>query len=159
MYYTEMDPFTLKPVYIAKKLRDRRTQRALMQFFKPENYFEVREALREAGRQDLIGDGCDALIPATPPREALERRRREANEAMDGTYVHKIANPSKAKFKSRQSRPNHPQARTSSQNNSQNNQAQSKQAPSKQAQPRRSSSKQGRARNTKGYRPGRKGAQ
>lgn len=167
MYYTEMDPFTLKPVYIAKKLRDRRTQRALMQFFKPENYFEVREALREAGRQDLIGDGCDALIPATPPREALERRRREANEAMDGTYVHKIANPSKPKFKSRQSRPNHPQAGQPRQNKSQNHQSQPKQA-----QPNRSSTthsnplgdapasrKQGRARNTKGYRPGRKGAQ
>jgi uncharacterized radical SAM protein YgiQ len=92
MYYTELDPFTLKPVYIAKKLRDRRTQRALMQFFKPENYFEVREALRAVGRQDLIGDGCDALIPAQPPREALQRRRREANEALDGKYVHTIEN-------------------------------------------------------------------
>lgn len=127
MYYTELDPFTLKPVYIAKKLRDRRTQRALMQFFKPENYFEVRDALREAGRQDLIGDGCDALIPSLPPREALERRRREANVAMDGTYVHTIANSAKKK-------PGNSQAN-------------------------RPGQKQGRARNTKGYRPGRKGAQ
>ena len=31
-----------------------------MQFFKPENYFEVRKALRQAGREDLIGGGCDA---------------------------------------------------------------------------------------------------
>ena len=35
-----------------------------MQCFKPENYFEVRKALQEAGRQDRIGSGCDALIPA-----------------------------------------------------------------------------------------------
>ena len=49
MYYTGIDPFTKKPVYIAKHLRDRKLQRALMQFFKPENYFEVREALRAGG--------------------------------------------------------------------------------------------------------------
>ncbi|MCA9201448.1 MAG: YgiQ family radical SAM protein, partial [Planctomycetales bacterium] len=59
MYYTGIDPFTKKPVYIAKQLRDRKLQRALLQFFKPENYFEVRKALEEAGRQDLIGEGCD----------------------------------------------------------------------------------------------------
>ena len=48
MYHTGIDPFTKKPVYVAKHLRDRKLQRALMQFFKPENYFEVREALQQA---------------------------------------------------------------------------------------------------------------
>ncbi len=67
MYYTGIDPFTKKPVHIARQLRDRKLQRALMQFFKPSNYFEVRDALREAGRQDLIGSGCDCLIPSSPP--------------------------------------------------------------------------------------------
>jgi hypothetical protein len=55
-------------------------QRALLQFFKPENYFETRRALVGAGRGDLIGDGCDALIPATPPREAIEARRAAAQK-------------------------------------------------------------------------------
>jgi radical SAM superfamily enzyme YgiQ (UPF0313 family) len=82
MYHTGYDPFTMKPVYIAKHLRDRRLQRALLQFFKPENYFEVRQALEGAGRQDLIGSGCDCLIPERPPKAALSRRRRKANEAM-----------------------------------------------------------------------------
>jgi uncharacterized radical SAM protein YgiQ len=82
MYHTGLDPFTKKPVYIAKHLRDRKLQRALMQFFKPENYFEVRKALEQAGRQDLIGEGCDCLIPTRPPREALDKRRRQANEAV-----------------------------------------------------------------------------
>ena len=82
MYHTGYDPFTMKPVYIAKHLRDRRLQRALLQFFKPENYFEVRKALEQAGRQDLIGSGCDCLIPDRPPKEALSRRRRKANEEM-----------------------------------------------------------------------------
>ena len=76
MYYTGIDPFTKQQVYVAKGLRDRKMQRALMQFFKPENWFTVREALIEAKRTDLIGDGCDCLIPADPPKEALEARRR-----------------------------------------------------------------------------------
>jgi uncharacterized radical SAM protein YgiQ len=90
MYYTGLDPFTKKPVHIAKNLRDRKLQRALMQFFKPENYFEVRAALLEAGRADLIGSGCDCLIPERPPKEAIERRRKEAGKQFRGEYVHTI---------------------------------------------------------------------
>jgi hypothetical protein len=90
MYYTGIDPFTKKPVHIARHLRDRKLQRALMQFFKPENYFEVRKALVEAKRTDLIGSGCDCLIPAKPPREALDRRRNDANSRFRGEYVHTV---------------------------------------------------------------------
>ena len=92
MYYTGIDPFTKKPVHTAKNLRDRKLQRALMQFFKPENYFEVREALTQANRTDLIG-GCDGLIPANPPKEAIEARRRQVNPA--GDHYHTVANPAK----------------------------------------------------------------
>jgi len=81
MYHTGLDPMTQEPVKITKGLRDRRMQRALLQFFKPENYFEVRRALEQAGRHDLIGSGCDCLIPERPPREALDRKRREATQA------------------------------------------------------------------------------
>ncbi len=80
MYHTGLDPFTKKPVFIAKHLRDRKLQRALMQFFKPENYFEVRRALEQAGRQNLIGSGCDCLIGDHPPKAALDRRRKRANQ-------------------------------------------------------------------------------
>jgi radical SAM superfamily enzyme YgiQ (UPF0313 family) len=91
MYYTGLDPRTLEPVTVAKTMRDRRFQRALLQFFKPENYFAVRQALRAAGRADLIGDGCDALITASPPREALEARRQQADHEVRGeAYVHQI---------------------------------------------------------------------
>lgn len=82
MYHTGLDPFTLKPVHIARHLRDRKVQRALLQFFKPENYFDVRKALETSGRQELIGNGCDCLIPAQPPKQALDRRRKQANEAV-----------------------------------------------------------------------------
>src|SRR5579859_8077337 len=90
MYYTGIDPFTKQEVYVARNLRDRKLQRALMQFFKPENYFEVRKALEEAGRTDLIGGGCDALIPAQPPKEALKARMERANEAVKADHVHTI---------------------------------------------------------------------
>jgi hypothetical protein len=66
----------------------------LMQFFKPENWFEVREALVQANRADLIG-GCEGLIPANPPKEALEAKRRQANEALRGDHYHTVANPAK----------------------------------------------------------------
>ena len=42
MYYTGIDPFTGHEIQIARQLKDRKAQRALLQFFKPENYFEVR---------------------------------------------------------------------------------------------------------------------
>ncbi|MCG3131873.1 MAG: hypothetical protein FLDDKLPJ_02683 [Phycisphaerae bacterium] len=78
MYYTGLDPMTMKPVHVATRLRERRFQRSLLQFFKPANYFTVRRLLLDHGRADLIGDGCDALIPSRPPREAIEARRQEA---------------------------------------------------------------------------------
>ncbi len=91
MYHTGLDPFTGQEVFVAKKLHDRKLQRALLQFFKPENYFEVREALLKAGRGDLIGSGCDALIPAQPPKAALRARMERAGKALtEGNYVHTI---------------------------------------------------------------------
>src|SRR5690242_18878074 len=92
LYYTGIDLFTKQQVYVARGLRDRKTQRALMQFFKPENWFTVREALIQAGRQDLIGSSCDCLIPAQPPKEAIEARRKRVN-APD--HYHTVANPAK----------------------------------------------------------------
>jgi hypothetical protein len=93
MYYTGIDPFSGQEVYIARQLKDRKLQRALLQFFKPENWFKVRKALEQAGRQDLIGSSSDALIPAHPPREALKARRQQANQTARGEYVHQIPNP------------------------------------------------------------------
>ncbi len=109
MYYTGIDPFTNKPVHISRGLKDRKLQRALMQFFKPENYFEVREALIQAGRSDLIG-GCEGLIPANPPKEAIEARRRQANRAVqddgDDDHYHTVANPAKGEKPGEQGLPN-----------------------------------------------------
>lgn len=96
MYHTGMDPFTKEPVTVAKGLRDRKMQRALMQFFKPENYFAVREALEKAGRTDLIGNGCDALIPASPPRAALDARMARAKaDLANSDHYHAVGRDGK----------------------------------------------------------------
>ena len=104
VYHTGIDPFTKETVFVAKHLRDRKLQRALMQFFKPDNYFEVRTALLRAGRNDLIGNGCDALIPEHPPQEAIARRRKTANERFTGEYVHSGGGVEHNTFSKRQSR-------------------------------------------------------
>lgn len=97
MYYTGIEPMTRKSVHVDKHLKNRKLQRALMQFFKPENYFQVREALVQAGREDLIGSGCDALIPAYPPKAALDARRERATREISGRYVHTIPVPAPEK--------------------------------------------------------------
>jgi hypothetical protein len=90
MCYAAIDPFTKKPVTVARQLRDCKLQRALMQFFEPESYFEVRRALELAGRRDLIGSGRDGLIPAKPAREPILTRRRRANGAVREDHCHAV---------------------------------------------------------------------
>ena len=62
MYYTELDPYTLKKVYVAKTPHEKALQRALMQYFIPKNYDLVYEALKKSGRNDLIGTSKKCLI-------------------------------------------------------------------------------------------------
>lgn len=77
MYHTGKNPLRWKDtpkgkqwekVYVAKGMRERRMQRALLQYFLPENYYDVKMALRDFGREDLIGNGPKCLIPPYPPR-------------------------------------------------------------------------------------------
>jgi uncharacterized radical SAM protein YgiQ len=62
MYYTGVDPRTMKPVYVPKNPHEKAMQRALMQYRNPENYELVKEALHIAGREDLIGFDKKCLI-------------------------------------------------------------------------------------------------
>ena len=68
MFYTGVDPRTMKPVYIPRDPHEKAMQRALIQYRKPENYKLVKEALRKAGREDLIGYGSKCLIRPVPPK-------------------------------------------------------------------------------------------
>jgi len=62
MYYTGLDPATMKPMYIPRSEKDKSIQRALMQWKKPENREIVRRTLIKAGREDLIGYGKHCLL-------------------------------------------------------------------------------------------------
>ena len=63
MYYTGLDPNTMKPVYVPKTVEEKAMQRALLQFKNPKNFDLVRKALRECGRDALIGNGKQCLVP------------------------------------------------------------------------------------------------
>ena len=62
MYYTGLDPYTMKEVYCAKNPHDKALQRALLQYFNPKNAALVEEALKRCHRYDLIGNGEGCLI-------------------------------------------------------------------------------------------------
>ena len=58
----------MEPVYIPRDPHEKAMQRALIQYRKPENYKLVKEALRKAGREDLVGYGAKCLIRPVPPK-------------------------------------------------------------------------------------------
>ena len=62
MFYTELDPYTLEKVFVAKNSHDKAMQRALIRYFDPKNQAIVEEALIKARRTDLIGNSPDCLI-------------------------------------------------------------------------------------------------
>ena len=75
MFYTGLDPYTMKEVYVAKDPHEKAMQRALLQYFNPKNKSLVIEALRKAGRHDLIGFGDKCLV--TPNKPAIKQGREK----------------------------------------------------------------------------------
>jgi len=69
MYYTGLDPFTGKKVYVAKNKKEKAMQRALMHYRNPANYELVYEALEKAGRLDLVGNAHKCLIRRKEKRQ------------------------------------------------------------------------------------------
>ncbi|MCR5305006.1 MAG: YgiQ family radical SAM protein [Oscillospiraceae bacterium] len=76
MFYTGLDPYTMEPVYVPRTPQEKAEQRALLQYFKPENYAVIRAALRKAGRRDLIGRGPHCLVPAEDRAAELRKPHR-----------------------------------------------------------------------------------
>ena len=102
IFYTGLDPITLKPVYVPKTKEEKAMQRALLQFSNPKNYNLVYDALMKGGREDLIGNGPKCLI------KSKEQRYKEA---------HGLVRPkskSKGKHKSSSSRNGRPNDKNSS---------------------------------------------
>ncbi len=73
MFYTGLDPYTMQEVYVAKDPHEKAMQRALLQYFNPKNADLVREALRKAGRHDLIGYGDKCLV--APKKQSVPSGR------------------------------------------------------------------------------------
>ena len=80
MFYTELDPYTLKPVYVAKSPHEKALQRALMQYFVPKNRALVEGALKKAGRSDLIGTGPNYLIRPLHPQAQANGKNNNSNK-------------------------------------------------------------------------------
>ena len=78
MFYTGLDPYTMKPIYVPKTPAEKAEQRALLQYFRPENRAIVLRALREAGRSDLIGYGEKCLVR---PDSGYTRPKSESKSA------------------------------------------------------------------------------
>ena len=87
MFYTGLDPYTLKPVFVEKTAEGKALQRALLQYYEPRNAEKVIKALKMTHREDLI----PLLVPAEG-RRAVQRSARRAEPAEvtihnDGTYT------------------------------------------------------------------------
>ncbi len=77
MYYTGINPLSMKPVYVATDYHEKQLQRALLQYNRPQNADLVREALTRVGREDLIGYGPECLVrPKTTPRPQEKKADR-----------------------------------------------------------------------------------
>jgi uncharacterized radical SAM protein YgiQ len=79
MYYTELDPRTMEPVYVPKTAHEKAMQRALIQYRKPQNYNLVYEALMKAGRDDLIGFDKRCLIRPRQMANAFKPNKTTGN--------------------------------------------------------------------------------
>ncbi|MBR2867975.1 MAG: YgiQ family radical SAM protein [Clostridia bacterium] len=81
MFYTGLDPYTMKEVYVAKDPHEKALQRALLQYFDPRKKELVIEALRKAGRSDLIGNSDKCLVRAAqkPSTSNIKNNRYDGN--------------------------------------------------------------------------------
>ena len=79
MFYTGIDPFTMKKVYVPKTPHEKSVQRALLQYRNPENYKLVYEALTKIGRTDLIGYQNRCLI--RPPKGDILSNNQKKNRS------------------------------------------------------------------------------
>ena len=115
MYYTGIHPMTGKTVYVPKEYHEKQLQRALLQYSKPDNANLVREALRLAGREDLIGNSPECLVrpsfsggryipekqkPAKPSKSSGGQKRKNSDKNQSRTRTQQFAAPTK-KGKSR----------------------------------------------------------
>ena len=92
MYYTGINPLDGKKVFVPTDYHEKQLQRALLQFNRPQNSSLVAEALKKAGREDLIGDGKNCLIKAPRGKGSFARTasgKNKENSRMTKEKTHK----------------------------------------------------------------------
>lgn len=91
MYYTGVDPRTMEKVYVPVNPHEKAMQRALIQYRNPKNYDLVKEALKLAHREDLIGYGKKCLIrpERNQPRQGAKKKEQPATKKKTIRNVHK----------------------------------------------------------------------
>ncbi len=75
MYYSGYDPYTMEKIYTAKTMEEKAQQRALLQYFLPQNKELVLRALKKYGRFDLIGTGKDCLVADSNPKTTMQNKK------------------------------------------------------------------------------------
>lgn len=93
MFYTGLDPYTMEEVYVPRTQKEKSQQRALLQYFNPKNRQLVIDALKAAGRTDLIGSGKNCLVAPTPQYLA-ELKARDTRKGKNRPAGKKAANKS-----------------------------------------------------------------
>jgi uncharacterized radical SAM protein YgiQ len=86
IFVSGIDPYTKDPIYVARGSRERSRQRALLFYWKKEEWPHVREALRAWGRPDLIGRGAQCLVPPGAAFGAWTRRGRRTGSIRFNTH-------------------------------------------------------------------------
>ncbi len=94
MYYTGVDPRNMQPVYVTHNPHEKAMQRALIQYRTPANYALVEEALKTAGREDLIGYDAKCLIR---PRKSAPAPKKTASAPQKKATTAKIPAQNKRK--------------------------------------------------------------
>lgn len=98
MFYTGIDPYTMKEVYVPKSEEEKSMQRALLQYFIPENKSKVIKALIKAGRKDLIGYDSKCLVqPMSNQENKFNGKKQSYGSGKNNSYS-RNAKPNKDKF-------------------------------------------------------------
>ena len=87
MFYTGIDPMTMQPVYVPRTPKEKAEQRALLQYYRPENRAIVLAALQKAKRYDLIGTGAGCLVP--PPAGTRQVQTKKPDKKKFSRYSRK----------------------------------------------------------------------
>lgn len=107
MYHSGKNPLKKvtqdsEDLYVAKNLKVRRLHKAFLRYHDPKNWPILREALKNLGRADLIGNGKRHLIPSFQPKGTFDNADNKKTPRAKAfvtkhTGEHKITNNQKKK--------------------------------------------------------------